>query len=172
MYSLHVRADQSVKAKTKQTLTKGEYRQHAAFMTDDGKIACIKRDTTVVIADVKFQGASQWMIDKYAGKPMTAVFGVGGSGRYAADCIKTEDGVVFPFHLLADGVTAMIPRKVRKDAGTRKPRDLNKVLGLDQIRAEGGDPNPKPDDNAPSSEPPAEPTPVPVEAPAEPETVA
>ena len=175
-YSLH--ADNKImrKAKVGETLTRGEYRQHSAFFGDDGKLACIKHGTTLVIDELRFLGAATRLVEKYAGKSLTATFIDGqrrGYGRhYAADCIQLGSDFVFPFHLLAEGVTARIPRKVRKDKGMRKPRSLDKVFGLDHVAAILP-PDPKPEgEDAPST--PAEPV-NPVKEPAperEPEKVA
>jgi|SRR5580765_965166 len=175
-YSLYTNGDDMRKAKVGETLTRGTYRSHEVFKGDDGKLACIKHGTTLVIDEVRFLGAAGWLVDKHAGKSLTATFIEGtrrGYGRhYAADCIQLEDGFAFPFHLLAEGVTARIPRKVRKDKGVRKVRSLDKVFGLDHVAAILP-PDPKPEgEDAPST--PAEPV-NPVKEPAperEPEKVA
>ena len=147
MYSLYARGQNMRKAKVGETLTKGEYRSHAAFMTDEGPVApmlaCIKHGTKMVIDNLQFApGTAAWIVAKYTGETMTVTF-IDGSrslsyhGRFnAADCIVMPDSKAILFHLLADGVTAHIPRKVRKDAGTKRPRNLDKTLGLDQIRAD------------------------------------
>lgn len=150
MYSLYGRPDEMVKAKVGQTLTKGDFKNHAAFMTDEGTLACIKHGTTLVIENVRLVGAARWIVAKYEGKSMTATFidATRSSYRrrgYAADCIQLSDDFMMPFHLLADGVTASIPRKVRKDKGVRKPRNLNKVFGLNHVAAILP-PDPKPED--------------------------
>ena len=169
MYSLFDKSN-ARKAKVGETLTKGDYRHHAAFLTTEPNagpmLACIKHGTTLVIDNMRFApGTAAWLIHQYAGQSLTVTF-IDGNRRssrgYAADCIKLPDGVVIPFGRLADGVTASILRKVRKDKGVAKPRNLTKLMGLDQIRAET-DPNPKPED-APAEQP-TEPTPTPVQEP-------
>lgn len=178
MYSLHAHPTEMVKAQIGQTLTRGEYRAHDAFMTDEGKLACIKHGSELMIDDMQFgHGTARWVIDTYAGKSMTVTFvdgtRSGGYRRrrgYAADCIQLPnltdmegEFVRLPFHLLAWGTTCVRKRKVRKDAGITRPRNLNKVLGLDQIRADLP-PDPKPE--GAETPAPAEPAPEPVQEPA------
>ena len=176
MFSMYDRSN-TRKAKVGETLTRADYRQHAAFVTDEGPVApmlaCIKHGTTLVIDEVRFHGtAAPWLVEKYGGQSLTVTF-IDGSrsswrrGRgYAADCIMLSDGMVIRFCLLAKGVTATIPRKVRKDKGVRKPRSLDKVFGLDHVAAILP-PDPKPEDEDVPSEP-TEPAkePAPVEEPA------
>ena len=159
IYSLYARGHDMRKARVGENLTRAEYRSHAAFVTDDGSLACIKHGTTLVLNNVRFLGAAGWIVDKFAGKSLTVTFLEGNRrswGRhYAADCIQLDDDFTVPFHLLAEGVTARIPRKVRKDKGVRKPRSLDKVFGLDHVAAILP-PDPKPEgEDAPST--PAEP---------------
>jgi hypothetical protein len=170
MYSL-IDKSNARKAKVAETLTMGNYRHHAAFLTtepDAGPmLACIKHGTTLVIDNMRFSPATpEWITRKYEGLSLTLMFIEGNRRSYgrhdAADCIKLPDGMVLHFDQLAYGVTARIPRKVRKDKGVAKPRNLIKLMGLDQIRAET-DPNPKPED-APAEQP-TEPTPAPVQEP-------
>jgi len=140
MYSLYGRYN-TRKAKVGETLTRGEYRGHAAFMGGDGLLACIKHETTLHFESIAFErGTAAWVIDKYEGKPATIVFVEGNRrewGRHhAADCVRFEDGFLLHFGQLKPGITACIPRKVRSDKGTRKPRNLSKLMGLDQLKAE------------------------------------
>jgi hypothetical protein len=137
-------------------------------------LACIKHGTTLTINDVRLTNlTAAWIRAEYEGKSLTVkfvemqrrMFG----RKYAADGLEiVRDGFVIPFGLLAEGVTAFIPRKVRKDKGVVKPRNLRKVLGLDQIRADLP-PDPKPEE-VPAEPAPVEPEPAPVEP--KPETVA
>lgn len=179
MYSLLDRRN-TRNAKVGETLTKGEYRHHAAFLTDEGSIApmlaCIKHGTTLRIDNMQFDPGCKSLNEKYGGQAMTVTF-IDANHKewrrrnYAADCIQMPDGYIVSFVYVADGVTVVIPRKVRKDKGVAKPRNLNKVLGLDQIVADLP-PDPKPGEDAPST--PVEPV-NPVKEPAKepaPETTA
>jgi hypothetical protein len=169
IYSLSARKGYDMRnAKVGETLTQGEYRGHSVFKGDDGKLACIKHGTTMVFDCIQFDcTTAPWLIEKYAGQTVTVTLIEGGCrlGRhYAADCIKFEDGFVLHLNQLKDGTVARIPRKVRKDKGIAKPRNLSKILGLDQIRAEI-DPNPKPEDEQPVEQKPVEQEPAPEPAP-------
>ena len=141
MYSLYGRFN-TRKAKVAETLTVGDYRGHACLKGDDGLLACIKHNTTIHFERMEFapHTAALWVIEKYAGKSVTAVLVEGNRrawGRHhAADCIKFEDGHMIHLAQLKPGIVARIPRKVRKDKGVAKPRNLDKVLGLDQIKAD------------------------------------
>jgi hypothetical protein len=167
MYSLYANKQNMRKAKVGETLTSADYRSHRAFMTNEGSVApmlaCIRHDTTLVIDNMQFApGTSAWIVAKYTGERMSVTFIDGSRSAwrhrgYAADSILLPDGIVIHFDRLAEGVTASIPRKARKDKGVARPRNLNKVLGLDQIVADLP-PDPKPED-APSEGP------VPVEEP-------
>jgi hypothetical protein len=164
------------KAKVGETLIRGEYRGHSCFKNDKGQLACIKHGTQIHIENIKMdRGVAQWLKTKWDGQSMTVTM-IDASRkdygrRYAADCVTLPDGFVLRIDNIAEGVHAAIPRKVRKDKGVAKPRNLFKLMGLDQLRAEPMariqiiDPNPKPDDDQknpvnPDSEPAKEPEPV------------
>jgi hypothetical protein len=168
MYSLHTR--NARQAKVGETLTVGEFSLHAAFLGEDGVLACIKHKTIMRFERIGFApGTAPWIIEKYEGRTVTVTLIEGNRrewGRhYAADCIKFEDGFAVHLSQLRQGIVAVIPRKVRKDKGIAKPRNLSKILGLDQIRAEI-DPNPKPEDEpTPVEQQPVEQEPKPEPAP-------
>jgi hypothetical protein len=167
MYSLYARRGYGMtNAKVGETLTRGEYRQHAVFKNGKGELACIKHGTTIAIAKMEFEpGVNRYYAEQYEGKPVMGVLVEHNRrawGRhYAADMLQLADDVLVPLHMIKEGVTATIPRKVRKDKGITKPRNLSKLMGLDQLRAEI-DPNPKPEDEATTpATPTEEPTPEP-----------
>ena len=129
------------KAKVSETLSRGEYRGHAAFFGDDGLLACIKHGTTIAFDNIEFApGTAPSITSRFEGKAVTGVlveYHRRAWGRhYAADYLYLEDGTQVALHSLKEGLQASIPRKVRKDKGVRKPRNLDKVLGLDQIKAD------------------------------------
>jgi len=157
LYSLSSNA-QTRKAKVAENMTLGEFLGHRCFMSDaDGMVACIKPGTIVEIARIGIDtsrmgsaptvnqpGRNGWeyvpksKITKWNGKA-----GVRGTfvtwhqhTEYAADAIKLEDGTTIHMGWLREGTTMRIPRKVRSDKGTKKPRNLDRVLGLDQIKAD------------------------------------
>jgi hypothetical protein len=172
MYSLMAPRNHGYKAKVGEVLTKGDYHGHAAFRGEAGMLACIKHGTMLTFDELRFASerfapeAAQWVTDRYAGKSRTVKF-VELNHRplryrhFAADGLEMPDGYIIAFGFLANGVTAFIPRKVRKDKGVAKPRNLMKALGLDQIRADLP-PDPKPEE-APAEPKPVEPAPVPTE---------
>jgi hypothetical protein len=144
LYSLSSSDPNIRKAKVGETLTKGEYSGHGCFAGDDGRMACIKHGTELVIDKVRFfETTLKYFPDmkQFHNKTNLTVTFVSMTrsryGRhYAADGIQLSPTHTISLVYLKDGVTARIPRKVRKDAGTKKPRNLTKVLGLDQIKAD------------------------------------
>lgn len=149
MYSLYAQRGYGMEnAKVGENLTRGEYRQHACFKNDKGELACIKHGTVIAISNLQFVAVLEHL-EKWVGQSVMATMIEGGRrqwGRHhAADCIKLDDETVLPLHYFAEGMTCSIPRKVRKDKGVAKPRNLIKLMGLDQIRADLP-PDPKPDD--------------------------
>lgn len=143
LYSLYARDGNTRKAKVGESLTRGEYRHHACFLGDDGKLACIKHGSSVEIAVLVLQKCSVPNSDylKWNGKTQVrGTFVRYESGyytrHYSADAILLEDGYRIHMDWMHKGVQMRIPRKVRKDKGIAKPRNLMKALGLDQIRAD------------------------------------
>src|SRR5580765_6222437 len=102
MYSLFDKQN-TRKAKVGETLTKGEYRHHAAFMTSEGPVgpmlACIKHGTTLVIDNMQFSPGCTTLAKQYGGQSLTVTF-LDGNYRdwrrrhFAADCIRMPDGFV------------------------------------------------------------------------------
>lgn len=139
IYSTYVRAEERRKARVDETLTLGVYRNHACLFGEDGKVTCVKPGTTMLIDAVDFHPMYRPQLRKLIGKPLTVRLGSAMRGVTADRFELTmENGqtAVASFEWLTRGLTMRIPRKVRKDKGVRKQRNLSKVLGLDQIRAE------------------------------------
>src|SRR5215831_20997242 len=145
------------KARVEETLTRGDYARHACFRGDDGLVTCIKPGTKVEIANLRLclhkhytntegrvaqpHGAHVLREQVSAWNNKTQVRGTfvrwhDSHHQYTADALWLEDGLVIHMGWMVEGVTMRIPRKVRKDKGLKRPRNLDKVLGLDQIKAE------------------------------------
>jgi len=151
------------KAKVGENLIRGEHRQHACFLGEDGKLACIKPNSQVEIAMLRlvdsnvysdtrgnaaqpqpnnfFRPVPNSLIKAWDGKENvrgTFIRWQDHHRGYAADAIKLEDGIIVHIAWIAKDVTISLPRKVRKDKGVERPhrhkRDLVKVLGLDQVK--------------------------------------
>ena len=139
IYSSFVHEIDRRNARVGENLTLGDYQRHAVLRGDDGKIACIRQGTTMLIESLEFDqrvlGAQLRHFKDMIGKPATVTL-MRSYGRYSADRFELPNGVVATLEWLAKGTTFRIPRKVRKDKGVRKPRNLAKTLGLDQIRAD------------------------------------
>lgn len=154
LYSIALKTGR--KAKVGEPLTAGEFHHHRCFLTDDGEVACIKPGTEVYVtiklelANLFLQnekvaqpvrGNEQRWIDgdkllAWNGKTVRAKFvewheGHSTNYHYTADGLEMADGVVIHMGWLAKGASMTIPRKKRKDAGTKKPRNLERVLKLD-----------------------------------------
>jgi hypothetical protein len=140
MYSLLGRNEDMRKAKVGEDLVRDEYKGHACFTGRDDKLACIKHGTTVQIDRIRFvRGVSQRIVQEWEGKSVTAtLISVAYGRRYAADCLALKPDVLVALSLLKFGLVMRIPRKVRSDKGSKRPRPRNlvKVLGLDQIKAD------------------------------------
>src|SRR5215470_7195714 len=155
LYSLYARDINIRKARVGETLTRGEHREHACFLGSDGMLACIKPGTPVLIKHLRFHHGNQLMvnqpddhgwravpretIDKWNDKSDvrgTFVRWERRYNRYAADCILLEDGTYVHMGWMKPGTEMSLLRKVRKDKGLKRKRDLDKVLGLDQIKAD------------------------------------
>lgn len=154
LYSLYHRDANITKAKAGEPLTRGEYRQHACFLNDQGQLACIKKDSPVEIAELRlnldplfvkgkpvqqprsrsvdYQQVAEWN----GKKNVRGTFVQWNNDRYAADAIRLEDGTYIHMAWMDKGVRMKIVRKVRSDKGTKKPRNLSKLLGLDQIKVD------------------------------------
>jgi hypothetical protein len=106
-------------------------------MGDDGKITCIKPGTQLKINYLHFSGglAQGSELHNHVGTPVTITLMRSAGRHYTADVFELE-GYRIHIEYLARGITAHIPRKVRSDKGKTKPRNLDKVLALDQVRAE------------------------------------
>jgi hypothetical protein len=174
MYSLYDERN-TRPARVGEVLTRGDYRGHEAFLTREPSaapmLACIRHGTTLVIDRVRFvPGTSDWIVEAYQGAPLEVMFVDGSSyhgisdGGYAADSIVLPCGKRVPFYLLAEGVTAKIPRKVRKDRGISRPRSLTRLFDLNNLP-----PEPKPEDEVPVV-PANNDEPAPVKEPVAPET--
>jgi hypothetical protein len=137
LYSTHVPESERRNAKVGETLTVGQNRGHACLLGDDGKVTCIKSGTTLVIDRLAFvaQLRSEYAAGMTAGQPATITLKRSTRG-YSADRFELSNGATATLDWLKRGSTLRIPRKVRKDAGTTRPRNLDKVLGLDQIKAD------------------------------------
>ena len=152
IYSLSIDAKMT-KAKVGETLIVGEYKHHRLLMDESGEPRCVSPGSELQIAklqfDQRFVDAAQvhqpdgQMIRtqrmlKWQGKSVTVRLTrwTDNFGRTASDAFTLPNGVTVPFGWLVKGVRMERVRKVRKDAGIKRPRNLDKVLGLDQIRAD------------------------------------
>jgi hypothetical protein len=142
MYSLHVSADERAKAKAGETLTVGRISHHGVLLNGEGKVACVKPGTMINVAELRFSedfrqdGAYHRPIRHWEGKAFTAKLTEWLYTGSAGDCLELPDGMRCHLTWLDSGMKLRIARKVRKDKGIKKPRNLDKVLGLDQIRAD------------------------------------
>lgn len=140
LYSLHVPEGQRRKARVGENLTRGTYGSadypHACLKGDDGKVTCIRPGTTLVIDNAIFhRGINFTGMKEMVGRSTKVVLVCSIQG-YSADRFELPNGIHAVLEWLAEGTVFRIPRKVRKDKGVRKPRSLDKVLGLDQIKAD------------------------------------
>lgn len=135
LYSTFVSKYEMRKAKVGENLTHVIYRGHNCFVADDGKVACIKPHTEIELT-IRLVNTAPIALAKWDGKTVRAKMIQSYGRRYSADCLILEGDEAIGLGWLAKGVTMRIPRKVRKDAGTKRPRNLDKVLGLDQIKAD------------------------------------
>jgi hypothetical protein len=136
LYSLHVPEGQRRKARVGENLTRDAYGHHSCLTGDDGKVACLKPGTTLVIDNAIFRrGISFTGMEEMTDSPIKVVLLRTMKG-YSADQFALPNGIRASLEWLAEGTVFRIPRKVRKDKGVRKPRSLDKVLGLDQIKAD------------------------------------
>lgn len=162
LYSLHIDKSERRNARVGDTLTLSSIGSHHAFRGQDGKITCIKPgrevELTVQIdvgvirvsrneASIAQPNYGHTPIERLAawqGKTVKAKFvswfsGHAGQGL-SADGLEMPDGAVVHLAWLKIGTTLVIPRKQRKDVGVPRPhrrkRNLEQVLGLDQIRAD------------------------------------
>jgi len=139
IYSNYVAETDRRNAKVGENLTRGEIHQHACLLGDDGKVTCVKHGTTLVIDNVDFvsalgQGTLRLLKD-VTGTSITVMLLRSMKG-FSADRFELPNGQIATLEWIAPGTTFRIPRKVRKDAGIKRPRNLEKALGLDQIRAD------------------------------------
>jgi hypothetical protein len=136
LYSTFVRATDRRNAKVGETLTRGEHRGHACLLGDDDKVTCIKPGTTMEIANVSFvRGIYFSGREQMTGSTIKVVL-LRSMNGYSADKFELPDGTLATLEWLVPGSVFRIPRKVRKDAGTKRPRNLDKVLNLDSIKAD------------------------------------
>ena len=136
LYSLHVPEGQRRKARVGENLTRDTYGNHSCLTGDDGRVACLKPGTTLVIDNAIFNRNLNFTgMKEMAGKSIKVVLLRTMQG-YSADQFELPNGIRASLEWLAEGTVFRIPRKVRKDKGVRKPRSLDKVLGLDQIKAD------------------------------------
>jgi hypothetical protein len=136
LYSTHVHEDVRRNARVGENLTRATYRDHACLMGDDGKVTCIKPGSTLVIDNVDFRrGIGFSGMKQMIGKSIKVVL-VKSMRGYSADKFELPNGMMATLEWLAEGTVFRIPRKARKDKGVRKLRSLDKVLGLDQIKAD------------------------------------
>jgi hypothetical protein len=105
------------------------------LLGDDGKITCIKPGTQLKIDNLEFhKSINTYALKDFTGDVVTITLMKGFGRRFTADRFEMA-GRILSIDWLAQGVTARIPRKTRSDKGTKKPRNLEKLLGMDQIRA-------------------------------------
>lgn len=139
IYSLHVDKSQVTRAVKGKNLTLRTMYGHNCFVTDEGKVACIKKGSTINLTVQSDMIYKDHPLSKWMGKTVQATMKVS-VGRYAADTLIMPDGQAMAVAWLKLGTTARIPKKVRSDAGVPRPhrrkRNLDKILNLDQIRAE------------------------------------
>lgn len=137
IYSTHVPEVDRRNAKVGESLTRGAYGGHACLLGDDGKVTCLKPGTTMVIDNASFKAAldRNRQLKEMVGQSITVRLLTSAAG-FSADWFHLPNGTVAGLEWLAMGTTFRIPRKVRKDKGIAKPRNLARVLGLDQIKAD------------------------------------
>jgi hypothetical protein len=143
IYSNYVSPQDRRNARVGENLTLGQYQGHACLRGDDGMITCIKPGTTMVVDNMQFNPAigkpTLRLLNQYAGTSRAITLQRAHGPHYSADLftlpIQANEDLVVSLEWIAIGTTFHIPRKVRKDKGVRK-RNLGKVLGLDQIRAD------------------------------------
>jgi hypothetical protein len=140
LYSLLGRNDDMRKAKVGEDLVRDEYRGHGCFKGNDGLLACVKHGTTVQIDKLEFHpDVARHIVQEWKGKSVTATLVQGDrrvyGRRYAADMLALTENLVVPLQVLKQGLVARIPRKVRSDKGSKRPRPRNlvKLFDLDQI---------------------------------------
>jgi hypothetical protein len=142
------------KAKAGETLTRGEYRGHACMVGDNGALRCIKDDSQLEVTNFQLirghalcgpnvaqpsgSPVSRKRLMAWEGKTfkVTLVHWMSVYNEYAADALKLPDGSLVHLSWVQLGVQMTKRRKIRKDAGIKKLRNLDKVLGLDQIKAD------------------------------------
>jgi hypothetical protein len=141
------------KAKIGETLIRGRYKQHAVLKTKSGELRCIRHGSEMQIElnfdlqyfdhPVMYQPDSTKppiptkQILKWQGKSATVKLVQWQSyTRAASDALELPGGIVVHLEWIAEGTRFMRTRKVRKDKGVRKPRNLARLLGLDQIKAD------------------------------------
>jgi hypothetical protein len=136
LYSTFVHATDRRTAKVGETLTRGSFRNHSCLLGDDGKVTCIKPGTTMVIESAIYLPQLKDSVKDLRGKTIKVVLLRPTMRGYSADQFELPNGTVASLEWLVPGSVFRIPRKVRKDAGTKRPRNLDKVLNLDSIRAD------------------------------------
>jgi hypothetical protein len=159
LYSLET-GEKTTKAKAGETLTRGEYRQHVCLLGKDKTLRCVSHGSELEIENFQLDRRNHalWSsirINKAVGQPsgapvsynrlrawqgktfkVTLVHWQDGYEDFAADALKLPNGILVHLGWVAPGTQMTKRRKIRKDAGIRKPRNLEKVLGLDQIKAD------------------------------------
>lgn len=153
MYSLET-GQEVTKAKAGETLTRGDYRQHAALVGSDGALRCIAHGSELEVTNfqlIQGHALSSSVVSQPSGGHVSRKLLTAWQGKtfkvklvhwmdvhkdYAADALQLPNGVLVHLSWVKPGVQMTKRRKIRKDAGTKKPRNLTKVLGLDQIKAD------------------------------------
>jgi hypothetical protein len=153
LYSLSI-GGKLEKAKVGETLTRGEHRGHACMVGDDGALRCIKDSSQLEVENFQLirghaicgpnvaqpsgSPVSRKRLMAWEGKTFkaTLVHWIDAYSDFAADALKLPDGSLVHLSWVQLGVRMTKRRKIRKDAGIKKPRNLDKVLGLDQIKAD------------------------------------
>jgi hypothetical protein len=148
IYSLNIR-NKVAKAVIGETLIKGKYQGHDVLTNETGALRCIRRGSVLQVERLDFdlemlgrgsmvvqpdQTASRKQLTAWQGKRATVKLRhwAHGYAGFAADAFELPDGLVVSLGWLAEGTQFKRTRKVRKDKGVAKPRNLERVLKLDK----------------------------------------
>jgi hypothetical protein len=150
IYSLSLNEKVS-KAKVGETLTRGEFKQHPVLLSEDGSPRCVRHGSELEVQNLQFDmnmigngpviqsdssHVSRKQLMAWQGQTVkvTLVHWTTGYNSYAADAFRLPDGTIVALYWVQAGVQMTRRRKVRKDKGVAKPRNLTKVLGLSDVQ--------------------------------------
>lgn len=153
MYSLETN-QKVTKAKIGDVLIRGTLHGHSVLTNEKGQLRCVRHGTELQVekfdVDMSYFGnkiigqpnrpaVRRNRITKWQGKPVTIklVRWIEPSNtQLGADAVELPDGAIVHINWLTPGMRMTRARKPRKDRGLRKPRNLDRLLGLDQIKAD------------------------------------